>query len=191
MFPFWKTWKSKEWNLSRIFNYSNGWRMQSFHLFPWHVYISFSFFVAFFVKAMETHINVVTVVNFEEVQQNLWWHGKWLRYSTSILFTCLRSSHQKCSLRKGVLRNFAKFTGKHLCQSLFLNKVAGLRPATLLKTRVWHRCFTCEFCEISRNNVFHRISPLRWLVLKVCFLYTLTLKSPHFLHVSTQLSWYN
>ena len=26
---------------------------------------------------------------------------------------------------KGVLRNFAKFTRKHLCQSLFFNKVAG------------------------------------------------------------------
>ena len=32
------------------------------------------------------------------------------------------------SVRKGVLRNFAKFTGKHLCQSLFFNKVAGLSP---------------------------------------------------------------
>ena len=29
--------------------------------------------------------------------------------------------------KKGVLRNFAKLTGKHLCQSLFFNKVAGLR----------------------------------------------------------------
>ena len=28
--------------------------------------------------------------------------------------------------KKGVLENFAKFTGKHLCQSLFFNKVAGL-----------------------------------------------------------------
>ena len=27
---------------------------------------------------------------------------------------------------KGVLKNFAKFTGKHLCQSLFFNKVEGL-----------------------------------------------------------------
>ena len=26
---------------------------------------------------------------------------------------------------KGVLRNFAKFTGKHLCQSLFFNTVAS------------------------------------------------------------------
>ena len=30
-----------------------------------------------------------------------------------------RSSHQRCSMKKSVLRNFTKFTGKHLCQSLF------------------------------------------------------------------------
>ena len=29
-----------------------------------------------------------------------------------------RSSHWSCSVRKGVLRNFTKFTGKHLCQNL-------------------------------------------------------------------------
>ena len=52
-----------------------------------------------------------------------------------------RRSHRSCSVRKGVLRNFAEFTGKHLRQSLFFNKVAGRRPADLLKTRPWHRCF--------------------------------------------------
>ena len=46
-----------------------------------------------------------------------------------------RSSHQRCSMKKVVLRNFAKFTGKYVCQSLFFNKVAG-RPATLLKKRL-------------------------------------------------------
>ena len=30
--------------------------------------------------------------------------------------------------KKRVLRNFTDFTGKHLCQSLFFNKVAGLGP---------------------------------------------------------------
>ena len=35
--------------------------------------------------------------------------------------------------KKGVLRNFTKFTWKHLCWSLFFNKVADLRPETLLK----------------------------------------------------------
>ena len=33
---------------------------------------------------------------------------------------------RRCSVRIGVLRNFAKFTGKCLCQSLFSNKVASL-----------------------------------------------------------------
>ena len=35
-----------------------------------------------------------------------------------------RSSRLDVFCKKGVLRNSAKFTGKHLCQSLFLNKVA-------------------------------------------------------------------
>ena len=38
-----------------------------------------------------------------------------------------RSSHGRSSVREGVLRHLAKFTGKHLCQSLFFKKVAGLR----------------------------------------------------------------
>ena len=36
-------------------------------------------------------------------------------------------------------RRFTKFTGKHLCQSLFFNKVAGLRP---------------EICKISKSTFF-------------------------------------
>ena len=47
--------------------------------------------------------------------------------------------------KKGVPKNFTKFTGKHLCQSLFFNKVAGLKPATLLKKRLWHKCFPVNF----------------------------------------------
>ena len=46
-----------------------------------------------------------------------------------IIQMTIRSSHQRCSVRKGVLRNFAKFKGKDLCQVLFFNKVAGPEPA--------------------------------------------------------------
>ena len=35
--------------------------------------------------------------------------------------------------KKGVLRNFANFTGKHLCWSLFLIELQTFRPAALLK----------------------------------------------------------
>ena len=43
---------------------------------------------------------------------------------------CFKTQKQppKMSVKKGGLRNFTKFTGKHLCKSLFFNKVAGLRP---------------------------------------------------------------
>ena len=45
-----------------------------------------------------------------------------------------------------VLRNFAKFTGKHLCQSLFFN----------IKEETLAQVFSCEFCEISKNPFPYR-----------------------------------
>ena len=44
-----------------------------------------------------------------------------------------RSSRPEVLYEKGVLRYFAKFSGKHLRHSLFCKKVADLRPATSLK----------------------------------------------------------
>ena len=73
-----------------------------------------------------------------------------------------RSSHQSCSVKKSVLRNFKKFTGKHLCQSLFFNNVAGLRPATLLKKRLWHRCFPVNFVKFLRTPF---LTEYLWLLL--------------------------
>ena len=32
----------------------------------------------------------------------------------------IRRSHLRRSIKEGVLKNFVKFTGKHLCQSVFL-----------------------------------------------------------------------
>ena len=66
-------------------------------------------------------------------------------------FSCLyRGTHRRCSIEKGVLKNFAKFTGKHLCQSLFFNEVADLGPATLLKKILLHRCFPVNFSKFLR-----------------------------------------
>ena len=45
-----------------------------------------------------------------------------------------RISHHRCPIVKLVLRNFTKFTGKQLCQSLFFNIVADLRSSTLSET---------------------------------------------------------
>ena len=53
-----------------------------------------------------------------------------------------RSSRPEVFCKKSVLRNLAKFTGKHLCQSLFLNKVAGRRPVFTQNT--FGGCFYME-----------------------------------------------
>ena len=59
-----------------------------------------------------------------------------------------RGSRPEVFCKNGVLSNFTKFTeNSHLCQSLFFNKVAGLRPAALLKKRFWHRCFPMNFVK--------------------------------------------
>ena len=71
--------------------------------------------------------------------------------------------------KKGVLRKLSKFTGKHLCQSLFFNKAAGLRPATLLKKRLWHRCFPVNFEKFLRTPFLQNTSGR--LLLSVAFLY--------------------
>ena len=58
-----------------------------------------------------------------------------------------RKQPPQVSTKKGVLGNFAKFTGKDLCQSLFFNKVAGLSTDTLLKKRLWHRSSPVDFAK--------------------------------------------
>ena len=59
--------------------------------------------------------------------------------------------------KKGVLGNFTKFTGKHLCQSLFFKK------ETLSKERLWHRYFHVNFAKFVRIHLI--VEHLRWLLL--------------------------
>ena len=66
---------------------------------------------------------------------------------------------QGCSV-KSVLKNVSKFTGKHLCQSLVFNKVAGL-----LKKRLWHRYFAVNFVKFSRISFYKEY--LRWLLVQI------------------------
>ena len=81
----------------------------------------------------------------------MWFHSKSLLTELSAKSTIrkvfdFRSSHQRCSLKKGAQRHFTKFTGKHLCQSLFLIK--------FVKKETLAQVFSCEFCKISKNTIF-------------------------------------
>ena len=67
------------------------------------------------------------------------WYGYW--------FSIFRSSRPQLSYKKDVLRNFAKSTGKHPCQSSFFNKVAGLWVLPYIKN------IFEETNQINKNNI--------------------------------------
>ena len=51
-----------------------------------------------------------------------------------LIFFTTEAVARRCSVaKKDVLKIFAKFAEEHMCQSVFFNKVAGVRPATLLR----------------------------------------------------------
>ena len=95
-----------------------------------------------------TPCSKVSIVNFEQV--NVGWEESIITYFFTSLSLLNKNSLQKqppeVFWKKGVPRNFAKFIGKHLSPSLFLNKVAGL-SATLLRKRLWQRCFPVNFAK--------------------------------------------
>ena len=62
-----------------------------------------------------------------------------------------RSNRREVFCKKGVVENFAKFKGKHLCLRVSLSFLIKL-----LKKRLWHKVFSCEFCEIFKNTFFDR-----------------------------------
>ena len=62
-----------------------------------------------------------------------------------------RSSHQRIYMKEGVLRNFTKFSGKHLCQCLFFNKQYIGTGLNFIKKETLHWCFLVNFAKFQRT----------------------------------------
>ena len=76
-----------------------------------------------------------------------------------------RTSHRRCSVRKGVLRNFTKFP-ESTC----------VRVSTLInfiKIETLAQVFSCEFCEISKNIFFTEYVWATASVLHMCTAWSL------------------
>ena len=97
-----------------------------------------------------------------------------VKFTTAVVSTNMESHKQspRDVVQKGVLRDFAKFSWKHLCRSLFFNKVVGLKPATFLKKKLRHTCFHVNFAKFLRTPFLSE--PFWWL-----FLESLTVLSPN------------
>ena len=73
-----------------------------------------------------------------------------------------KSSRLGVFYKQGALKNFAKFTRKQLCRSLFLSRVTSLRPVTLSKKRLRHNFFPVNFGKFEEQFFFY-VRHLRWL----------------------------
>ena len=71
-----------------------------------------------------------------------------------------RSRPPEVFCEKGVLKHFTKFTGKQLCQSLFLIKFQ-VQICNFIKNETLTQLFFYEFCEIFKNSFF--MEHLRYL----------------------------
>ena len=68
-----------------------------------------------------------------------------------------RSSHWRCFMKKAVLKHFTIYTGRHLHWSLFLIKLQGFSPATLLKRDSNCSCFPVNIVKFWRTLVLKNI----------------------------------
>ena len=67
--------------------------------------------------------------------------------------TILQKQQPKVLYKKAVLKNFAIFTGKHLCWSLFLIKLQALRP--ILKN-IWERLLLILVYPVEKRPILNK-----------------------------------
>ena len=104
-----------------------------------------------------SQINVEQIKKLTLTSKKIIFDGMLQKFMGMVCQKCViaRSSRPKVFCKKSVLRNFTKFTGKHLCQILIFNKVAGLRHNFIIKETL-AQMFSCEYCEISQNTCYYR-----------------------------------
>ena len=68
-------------------------------------------------------------------------------------WSCIEVIVRSCSVRKVFLKIWQKFTGNHLCQSLFLIKLQA-DACNFIKNKTLAQVFSCEFCQIFKNTYF-------------------------------------
>ena len=77
----------------------------------------------------------------------------------------VRSSHQRWSIKRVFLEILQNWHENNCANVPFFNKVAGLRPTTLLIKRLWQRCFPENLAKFLRTPFL--TEHLRWLLLMV------------------------
>ena len=115
-----------------------------------------------YCASLAIYKSCVSTANFQQVNAD--WVESYLGPHQTFLIERYEVVVQKVSVRKGVLRNFAKLTGKDLYKSLFYNKVAGEICNFIIKETL-AQCFPVNFAKFLRTTFY--IEHLWWLLLSV------------------------
>ena len=129
-------------NPTLLEGFSNGYGfvlLQEFNIFCLHLVL---FDIKHFCSVLTDLSNLLFL--FHKIKQRMWrmfLPNSFQKCRSSCLQMFFRSSHPEMFCKKAVLRDFPKFTRKHLCQSLFITKVAGQGQQLYLKRDPVSWCF--------------------------------------------------
>ena len=74
----------------------------------------------------------------------------------------LRTSRSQIFFKIAVLKNFAIFSRKTCVAEYLFNKVAGMKVCIFIKKETPAQLFSCEYCEIFKNNFFYKTPPVHY-----------------------------
>ena len=90
-----------------------------------------------------------------------------LTYCSSLYIQYTEAAFQRCSVKK-VFLEISQNSQENTCARVsFLIQLQG-SPATLLKKRLWHRCFPVNFAKFLRTPFLTEY--IRWLLLNIVHL---------------------
>ena len=89
-----------------------------------------------------------------------WIH--WFIENSRIFIFISTDSHRRCSCKDVFLEISLNFQGKHLCQSLFFNKVAGLSCSFLRSELIL--CLIVKETSNKTEQKIYRLAPLKLLI---------------------------
>ena len=107
---------------------------------------------------------------FAKFSENFFWNNvSFLENFGNVLNAEAATGYMFC--KKGVFKNFAKFTGKHVSQSLYFNKVAGLSLRATASINEWSRIIFSDLLTSWQQptnclNVFDHFAELALTGLK-------------------------
>ena len=100
----------------------------------------------------------------------------------------LRSSRSQAFFKIDALKNFAIFTGKHLCWSLFLIKLQAFSRGTLSKNRLQHRHFHVNIAKIFKKLFLQNTSGGCFCILQPLIAFSWKLRFGFFIKRLVQLT---